>query len=93
MADRNIILRFDATTKQILGQVTDADGAVVVAWGSVKLTLGKDPGTVPASPGTNMGKEIKFRETIGCDADGNQKHCIMLRSEWYDTAITSDPTV
>lgn len=94
MADRIIRLAFDAENKQIIGQVTDTSGTVVFAWGSVKLTLGNDPGTVPASPGTNMGKEIKFRETQGCDPDtGEPKFCMMLRSEWYNTALTSDPEV
>jgi len=91
MADRVILLAFDAENRQIIGQVTDATGTVVSAWGSVKLTLGKDPGTTPSSPGTNMGLEIKFRETVGCDATGTPQFCMMLRSAWYGTAKTSDP--
>jgi hypothetical protein len=92
MADRIISLRFDAENKQLLGQVTDADGVVVSTWGSIKLTLGKDPGTLPADPGTNMGKEIKFRETAGCDAEGNTVYCMMLRSEFYTNPLTADPS-
>jgi hypothetical protein len=91
MADRQIHLAFDADNNQILAQVTDAAGTVVSAWGTVKLTLGKDPGTVPANPGHTMGKEIKFRETVGCDAEGGTVYCIMLRSEWYATPLTSNP--
>lgn len=92
MADRIIVLAFDPENKQIRGQVLDASGAEVSGWGSIKLTMGKDPGTTPSSPGTNMGKEIKFRETQGCDPDtGDPKFCIMLRSAWYDTALTADP--
>jgi len=91
MADRVIMLAFDAENRQIIGQVTDATGTVVSAWGSVKLTLGKDPGTTPSSPGTNMGKEIKFRETKGCDEAGDPVYCMLLRSEWYATPLTADP--
>ena len=93
MADRIIRLVFDAENKQLLGQVTDSDGAIISAWGSVKMTLGKNPGTLPASPGTNMGKEIKFRETAGCDAAGVTMYCMMLRSEFYANPLTSDPSI
>lgn len=93
MADRIIMLALDAENKQILAQVTDTSGTVVSAWGSVKLTLGKDPGTTPANPGTTMGLEVKLRETQGCDAEGDPVYCIMLRSEWYATAKTSNPEV
>jgi hypothetical protein len=91
MATRIINLALDAENKQIIGQVVDTDGAVISAWGSIKLTLGKDPGTVPSNPGTTMGKEIKLRETVGCDAEGNPVYCLMLRSEWYATPLTSNP--
>lgn len=92
MADRIIMLAFDAENKQVVAQVTDTSGSVISAWGTVKLTLGKDPGTVPSDPGTSMGKEIKLRETKGCDPEtGEDRFCIMLRSEWYEEALTSDP--
>jgi hypothetical protein len=92
MADnRIVILALDESTKEIFAQVTENDGTVVSAWGKVSLMLGKDPGTVPANPGHTMGKEIKFRETLGCDAEGAPAYCIMLRSEWYATPLTSNP--
>lgn len=91
MADRIIHLAFDADNNQILAQVTDAAGTVVTAWGTVKLTLGKDPGTVPTQPGHSMGMAIEFRETLGCDAEGAPAYCMMLRSAWYSTALTSNP--
>lgn len=92
MADRVIHLAFDADNNQLIGQVTDATGTVVSAWGSVKLTLGKNPGGTPANPGHNMGMDICFRETKGCNDDGDPVYCMMLRSEWYATAKTSNPT-
>jgi len=92
MADRIIHLAFDADNNQILAQVTDAAGTVVTAWGTVKLKLGKDPGTVPTQPGHNMGMAIEFRETQGCDpTTGDPVYCMMLRSAWYATALTSNP--
>lgn len=92
MADNRIInLALDEANRQIIAQVTDLDGVVISPWGSVKLTLGKDPGTTPANPGTNMGMDITFRETVGCDSAGVTKYCIMLRSIWYATAKTSNP--
>lgn len=92
MADRIVMLAFDAENKQIIGQITDTSGGVISAWGTIKLTLGKDPGSVPSDPGHTMGKEIKFRETVGCDPEsGEPRYCIMLRSEWYETALTADP--
>lgn len=95
MADRIIQLALDAENKQIIAQVLDpADGSVVSAWGSIKLTLGKDPGTTPTQPGTNMGLEIKLRETQGCDPDtGDPVYFMCLRSEYYDTPKTSNPEV
>lgn len=93
MADRIVLLALDPENKKITGKILDSTGAEVSAWGSIELVLGKDPGTTPASPGTTMGKTIKFRETQGCDPEtGAAKYCIMPRSEWYDTPLTSDPT-
>lgn len=92
MATGTIQLALDTENRQIMARLLDSAGAEVSTWGSVKIVLGADPGTVPASPGTNMGKEIKLRETQGCDPDtGDPMYCIMLRSAWYSTALTSDP--
>lgn len=72
--------------------VDDATGAVVSSWGSVSLKLGAAPGSVVAGTFITMGKEIKLRETVGCDpTTGDPRYCVMLRSEWYVTALTSDP--
>lgn len=84
--------RLDATNKQIILEVVDdATGAAVTTYGTVTLKLGADPGTTPASPEYAMGQEIAFRETKGCDDAGDPAYCMMLRSPWYATALTSDP--
>jgi hypothetical protein len=94
MADNRIVmLALDESTKEILAQVTQNDGTVVSAWGKISLMLGKDPGTTPANPGHSMGLEIKLRETVGCDEEGEPAYCMMLRSEWYATPLTSNPEV
>lgn len=92
MADFTARIRLDADNKQVVIEVVDAAGEVATSWGSVTLKLGKDPGTTPESPGHAMGTEIKLRETEGCDPEtGDPRFCMMLRSEWYNTALTSDP--
>lgn len=84
--------RLDATNKQIVLEVVDdSTGAVVTTYGSVTLKLGADPGTTPANSGIAMGKELEIRETKGCDDAGDPAYCMMLRSEWYATPLTSDP--
>jgi hypothetical protein len=94
MADNRIVmLALDESTKEIFAQVTENDGTPVTAWGKISLKLGKNPGTYPSSPGTTMGLEIKLRETIGCDEEGEPAYCIMLRSEWYPVSLTTDPEV
>ena len=93
MADYTVVARLDAENKTMQLMVVDSSGVAVATWGSVALTLGKNPGTTPASPFTSMGKQIKLRETKGCDDDGNPQYCMIPRSEWYSTPITSDPTL
>jgi len=93
MAGNFVIIDRDANNKQLSLRVVDATGALVATYGSIKLVLGADPGGTPASPGTNMGKTVMFRETKGCDDTGTPMYCMMLRSEWYATPLTSDPTV
>ena len=65
---------------------------MITAWGKITLKLGKNPGTTPSNPGTTMGLDITLRETKGCDDNGDPVYCMMLRSEWYATAKTSNPT-
>jgi hypothetical protein len=86
-------LELDAANHQITARLVDGETDPVPAWGSITLKLGEDPGTVPANPGHTMGKEIKLRETVGCDNEGNPVYCLMPRSEWYSTPLTSNPTV
>lgn len=93
MADYTVIARLDAASKQIVLAVVDSSGVVATDWGTVVLQLGKNPGTTPLDPGTTMGKDIQLRETKGCDDDGNPQYCMIPRSEWYSTPITSDPTL
>lgn len=92
MATYNARIRLDAENKQIILDVVDASGNQVSAWGQIKLPLGKDPGTVGANPGTNLGQAIELRETRGCDpTTGDARYCIVLRSPWYETPLTSNP--
>lgn len=92
MAGNYVIIERDADNKKFHIRVIDSSGAAVGSWGDVSLVLGQDPGTTPANPGTTMGLEIKLRETKGCNEDGDPVYCMMLRSEWYDTPKTSNPT-
>lgn len=92
MAGNFVIIERDADNKKFHIRVIDSTGAEVGSWGSVSLVLGQDPGTTPANPGTTMGLEIKLRETKGCNDAGDPAYCMMLRSEWYATAKTSNPT-
>jgi len=89
----NIIkARLDATNKQIILEVVDdLTGAAVTTYGTVTLKLGANPGGTPANSGIAMGKDIKLLETKGCDAAGTPQYCMMLRSTWYATALTSNP--
>lgn len=84
---------FDGPNKRfVLQMVDEASGDIVASWGNVTLELGQVPLSTPDDPGTTMGKEIKLRETIGCDpATGDPRYCMMLRSEWYPTQLTSVP--
>jgi hypothetical protein len=91
MAGNFVIIERDADNKKFHIRVIDSAGAAVGSWGDVSLVLGQDPGTTPANPGTTMGLEIKLRETKGCDADGVDQFCMVLRSPWYATAKTSNP--
>jgi hypothetical protein len=85
--------RLDATNKQIILEVVDdTTGAAVTSLGTVTLKLGADPGGAPAAnTGIAMGKDIKLRETIGCDDAGDPQYAMVLRSEWYATALTNNP--
>ena len=92
MPDVIVKLSLDADNNRFVAQVTDTSGTVLAGWGSIKLEVGLNPGGVPANPGTTMGKEIILRETKGCNDAGEPRYCMLLRSEWYTTAITSNPT-
>jgi len=83
----------DATNKRIVLEVVDATtGVRDYTYGPIIIEVGALAGGTPANPGNSDGEIIMLRETKGCDADGNPQYCLMLRSEWYDTAKTSNPT-
>ena len=85
--------RLDATNKQIILEVVDdTTGAAVTTYGTVTLKLGANPGGAPAAnAGIAYGKDITLKETEGCDVNGDPQYCMMLRSAWYATALTSNP--
>lgn len=90
----NIVkIRLDAENKRIIMEVVDdTTGVIDTSWGSIELKLGQTGGT-PTSPGMTMGKEIELREMQGCDpSTGDPRFCMTLRSPWYTTQLTSNPT-
>ena len=90
MANTCVITR-DAENQELTLKVFDAAGAEAGTYGKVVLKIALEEAGNPSSPGHSMGKIIKFRETKGCDAGGNPVYCMVLRSEWYATALTADP--
>ena len=76
--NRNLIVH-DAVAKSIVMVVRNAAGTDVTSAGKIMLELSR-----------TFGLEIKLREAVVCDPEGNREYCMVLASPSYATQVTGE---